>query len=389
MIIESESLLKKHQIAKKALKDHRDANSDVFKTDKRLKKEYEWFKEMLLRYEFSKQQDRPTSDSWGSMVPSASLPIIICVENTSNKRTNATIFGAAMNSHLPNHGNPSNIKVTSGNTNVSYQQILSNTLSTCFSCSYVRLIDVKTPNQVQQSWRITSINMEGQLVSTPVPVSCSFSPFQQQCGIIDLIYPLKIDALTHVEFDMLGKTTLTLYIYPATVISPIHKLINGKPERNYSTPRIPSVFSNLEPQAVKNYVKETGGSIYYPVDDSVKVLGLKDVIPSKTEEIMGNILTTLQEIEKRQKAGDYPVIDKSSWVDTSRMERHTVAMPSEIMEPKPEVVTSTAAAVPEIKTPEPENESLITTDTTEPRHVKTRPSKNAVKKTAKAKKSKR
>jgi hypothetical protein len=179
----------------------------------------------------------------GSVVQASSLPIIINVTNSAGTAATCTLFGAAANQAVTNFGNPVAIQIASGNPNVSYQQIISNTISTSFSCSYIRLIDTQVTNQVQQAWTITSVNMEGQLVSTPIPNSASFSPFQQQAGILDLIYPLKIDALTSVQFTMLGSNTLTLYFYPATVVSPVHTLVNGNAERQYATPNLPTVFS--------------------------------------------------------------------------------------------------------------------------------------------------
>jgi len=179
----------------------------------------------------------------GNVVQAASLPIIINVTNSTGGALTCTLFGAAANQSAVNFGNNVGIQIASGNPNVSYQQIISNTIATSFSCSYIRLIDTASTNQVQQAWTITSVNMEGQLVSTPIPNSASFSPFQQQAGILDLIYPLKIDALTSVQFTMLASNTLTLYFYPATVVSPVHTLVNGNAERMYATPNLPTVFS--------------------------------------------------------------------------------------------------------------------------------------------------
>jgi hypothetical protein len=185
----------------------------------------------------------------GSTVNASSLPIILNITNTTGGALTVTLFNAAQNQTLaaPTYGNPTGISIVSGNPNVSYQQILSSTIGTTFSCAYIRLADTGITNQVLQSWTISSVNMEGQLISTPIPNLASFSPFQQQAGILDLIYPLKIDGMTSITFSMLAAgssaNVLTLYFYPQTIISPINQLVNGNAQRNYATPNNPTVFS--------------------------------------------------------------------------------------------------------------------------------------------------
>jgi hypothetical protein len=186
-----------------------------------------------------------------SVSSAASLPIILTVANTTAGNLTATLFGAAANQNLTNFGNPTGISVTSGNTNINYQQVLSTTIATTFSCSYIRLINTGNTAQVQQAWTITSVNLEGQSVSTPIPNTASFSPFQQQSGILDLIYPLKIDALTTAAFVMLpSSNTMTIYFYPSSMVSPINTLVAGNPTTSYAAPTLPSVFSSSPVAAI-------------------------------------------------------------------------------------------------------------------------------------------
>lgn len=183
----------------------------------------------------------------------ASLPIIINVANSTNGNLTAILFGAAQYQFSTNFGNPTGITVSSGNTNINYQQILSTTISTPFSCAYVRLIDTGVTNQVQQAWTVTSVNLEGQQISTPIPNSASFSPFQQQAGILDLIYPLKVDGMTNIQFIQLGNSTtntMTLYFYPNAMVSPINTLVTGNPQATYATPNLPTVFSTSPVAAI-------------------------------------------------------------------------------------------------------------------------------------------
>ena len=126
------------------------------------------------------------------------------------------LFGSAENTGAPNNNNPDGIKVSSGNINITYKQILNWTIANSLDIAYCRLINTAAPEQLKKAWIITSSNLEGQTISCPVPSNdcVNHNPVPNQDGILDIIYPFHIDLLTEISFSVLPRSVTTIYFYP-------------------------------------------------------------------------------------------------------------------------------------------------------------------------------
>jgi len=183
-------------------------------------------------------------DGVGNSLLPDTLPIAITITNIGTNTENIILFDAAARQFLP----PAfgNAVITSTYSTITYNQMLQAMIDNSFSCSYIRIINNDIPRQAIQPWFVTSVNMEGQMVSTTIPAVNSFSPFQKQPGVVDIIYPLKMDALTKIGMAVLGMagdSTTTIYFYPDKTVNSADALENGSTIREYSAPKLPGAVT--------------------------------------------------------------------------------------------------------------------------------------------------
>lgn len=145
-----------------------------------------------------------------------SQPYVIKIENT-----NATIerdlilFDAFKNLSAPNFGLPTGVLVSSKLSNVTYNQLLFQSMSMPFMSSMTYLT-AETSSQVMQTFSIKTRDANGNMQS--VPCSPTINPYQGQSKVLQANYDYLINGNTqYIISQMASGEILNLYIYPSQI----------------------------------------------------------------------------------------------------------------------------------------------------------------------------
>jgi hypothetical protein len=153
-------------------------------------------------------------------------PYQVLVVNTTAGTLNLVMFGYNQFLLSTNFGSSVGLSVTPAQTNVSYLQLLTQSASQPFETSLIR-VQSSNASQVTQIITVTVTDANGQSATLPIITQSYFSSYQQQSGILDVPYSVKIDGNTSLTSSILANTTVTYTFFPAEKVN-VSKGLNGQ-----------------------------------------------------------------------------------------------------------------------------------------------------------------
>jgi hypothetical protein len=175
--------------------------------------------------------------SSGAVQPKSPTPYQVTVENTTAGTLTAILFGKNQFLLSTNFGSATGIIVTPAQTNVSYLFLLQQSADQPFETSLIRIQSANTV-QITQILTVTVLDANGQSATLPIITQSYFSSYQQQSGILDVPYSLKIDGNTSVSFPVLSETTVIITFFPSEKVDTARAL-NGKGAKAvYGNPQV-------------------------------------------------------------------------------------------------------------------------------------------------------
>jgi hypothetical protein len=153
-------------------------------------------------------------------------PYQVLVVNTTAGSLNLVMFGYNQFLLSTNFGSSVGLSVTPAQTNVSYLQLLTQSASQPFETSLIR-VQSSNASQVTQIITVTVTDANGQSATLPIITQSYFSSYQQQSGILDVPYSVKIDGNTSLTSSILANTTVTYTFFPAEKVN-VSKGLNGQ-----------------------------------------------------------------------------------------------------------------------------------------------------------------
>ena len=178
------------------------------------------------------------------MAPQAtpSHPYVINVSNsTSSAVANFTLFngntGLYSAGFVGNAGTyiQSGVYVSSGLGNVTYQTLVSQSLTQPFTIGSTAITSVVNAAQIQQTINVSTVDASGQ--SQAVPIIFLKVPYQNLTDIIVNTTPYRIDGTTALTIsNVLPNAVFSLYLYPAQNINPSAQLWGNAAVNTYANP---------------------------------------------------------------------------------------------------------------------------------------------------------
>ena len=145
-------------------------------------------------------------------------PYQVLVNNTTAGNLTLVMFGYNQFLLSTNFGSSVGLSVTPAQTNVSYLQLLTQSSSQPFETSLIRIQSANT-TQVTQIITISVSDANGQSATLPIITQSYFSSYQQQSGILDVPYSVKIDANTSLTSTILAGALVTYTFFPAEKVN--------------------------------------------------------------------------------------------------------------------------------------------------------------------------
>ena len=176
-------------------------------------------------------------DNFAGATYKSPTPYQVTVENTTAGTLTAVLFGKNQFLLSTNFGSATGITVTPAQTNVSYLFLLQQSSDQPFETSLIR-IQSSNSSQITQILTVTVLDANGQSATLPIITQSYFSSYQQQSGILDVPYSLKIDGNTSVSFPVLGTTTVIITFFPAEKIDVARSLNNKGAKAVYGNPQV-------------------------------------------------------------------------------------------------------------------------------------------------------
>jgi hypothetical protein len=164
-------------------------------------------------------------------------PYQVLVQNTTAGSLNLVMFGYNQFLLSTNFGSSVGLVVTPAQTNVSYLQLLTQSSSQPFETSLIR-VQSSNASQVTQIITVTVSDANGQSATLPIITQSYFSSYQQQSGILDVPYSVKIDANTSLTSSILANTTVTYTFFPAEKVNVAKGLAGQGAVQVYGNPQV-------------------------------------------------------------------------------------------------------------------------------------------------------
>jgi hypothetical protein len=136
-----------------------------------------------------------------------------------------------------NFGSSVGLTVTPAQSNVSYLQLLQQSASQPFETSLIR-VQSSIATQVTQILTVTITDANGQSATLPIITQSYFSSYQQQSGILDVPYSLKIDANTSITSTILAGAVVTYTFFPAEKVNVAKGLAGSGAVQVYGNPQV-------------------------------------------------------------------------------------------------------------------------------------------------------
>jgi hypothetical protein len=164
-------------------------------------------------------------------------PYQVLVQNTTAGSLNLVMFGYNQFLLSTNFGSSVGLSVTPAQSNVSYLQLLTQSSSQPFETSLIR-VQSTNASQVTQIITVTVSDANGQSATLPIITQSYFSSYQQQSGILDVPYSVKIDANTSLTSIILANTTVTYTFFPAEKVNVSKGLAGQGAVQVYGNPQV-------------------------------------------------------------------------------------------------------------------------------------------------------
>ena len=167
----------------------------------------------------------------------APSPYQLTVQNTTAGTLTVVLFGKNQFLLSANFGSAVGLVVSPSQANVSYLELLQQSADQPFETSLLR-VQSSNASQVTQILTVTVKDANGQSATLPIITQSYFSSYQQQSGILDIPYNLKVDANTSITSPILGNTTVTYTFFPAEKVNVAKGLAGKKPVQVYGNPQV-------------------------------------------------------------------------------------------------------------------------------------------------------
>lgn len=164
-------------------------------------------------------------------------PYQITVTNTTSGTLTCVLFGKNQYLLSTNFGSDAGLTVTPAQSNVTYLELLQQSADQPFETSLLR-VQSSNATQVTQILTVSVKDANGQAATLPIITQSYFSSYQQQSGILDVPYNLKVDGNTSVTSPILANTTVTYTFFPAEKVSVSKGLAGKKPVQIYGNPQV-------------------------------------------------------------------------------------------------------------------------------------------------------
>lgn len=137
--------------------------------------------------------------------------IQLCIVNESDEIKNAVILGCRKFMSCDNFGSDLGITITTSQSDLSYAQVLQESLDNPFKTDLFR-IQTNKHNQLENDIRINYSEDESKGSWTYINVKEYLPKFGQQ-GIVDIQYKLDVNGNTYLTYPILPKTTVVLTLF--------------------------------------------------------------------------------------------------------------------------------------------------------------------------------
>lgn len=164
-------------------------------------------------------------------------PYQLLVQNTTAGSLSLVIFGYNQFLLSTNFGSSAGLVVTPAQSNVSYLQLLTQSANQPFETSLIR-VQSSNSTQVTQIITVTVTDANGQSATLPIITQSYFSSYQQQSGILDVPYSVKIDGNTSLTSTILANTTVTYTFFPAEKVNVAKGLAGQGAVQVYGNPQV-------------------------------------------------------------------------------------------------------------------------------------------------------
>lgn len=164
-------------------------------------------------------------------------PYQVTVVNSTAGNLTLVLFGQNQYLLSTNYGSSVGLSVTPAQTNVSYLQLLQQSASQPFETSLLR-VQSTNASQVTQILTVTVTDANGQSATLPIITQSYFSSYQQQSGILDVPYQVKIDGNTSITSTILANTTVTYTFFPAEKVNTAKGLAGQGAVQVYGNPQV-------------------------------------------------------------------------------------------------------------------------------------------------------
>lgn len=183
------------------------------------------------------EDDWSMATGGGIDMPKSPSPYQVTVTNTTAGTLTLVLFGKNQFLLSTNFGSSVGLTVTPAQTNVTYLELLQQSADQPFETSLLR-VQSSNATQVTQILTVTVKDANGQSATLPIITQSYFSSYQQQSGILDVPYNLKIDGNTSVTSPVLANTTVTYTFFPAEKVNVSKGLSGKKPVQIYGNPQV-------------------------------------------------------------------------------------------------------------------------------------------------------
>jgi hypothetical protein len=178
-------------------------------------------------------QPRPPANS-------QSIPYWIILENTTTATVeNVTIFDSATKF---SDYSVSGISITWGYSGITYNQVLGRINSgQVFKVGQTRIVASSTTTgrdaqQVLKPITLQTKTIDGQSISRQLVMQKD--SYQQITNQVDSFYPYSVDSMTSLIFNILGSTTINVYLYPIAAVNPFNALKGEVAPSQYGNPKV-------------------------------------------------------------------------------------------------------------------------------------------------------
>lgn len=179
----------------------------------------------------------------GNAPIAVSDPYVVSYYNPTTGNVTAYLFGFNDFNNQTNYGNNASVVITNVQTGAvgtapgGYQRIISQSNNKNFKVGKWRFQST-TAAQLQITVQIVHVDSNGKQYTTPLNLSILRDAYQFQSDIIDITKPVTVDANTYLTFSLIAGATLTISIFPVSIISGKAKLNGGHALNKARAPRL-------------------------------------------------------------------------------------------------------------------------------------------------------